>query len=232
MANKRYDQFSAGTPTDSRILLHAEPTTGALEKCTIADLVAPVPPLWYMVPVLQKMGSPIINYPALVNNMYTGGVLSPFNQQGYYYAIWLPDCTVTGISYWIWRASVSTAANFNGFGLHSASGNVLTNIALTANDNNFFKGTTLTWRNAPFTSTVIVTAGIYYISVMHCYSAESTTPQLASNAILNIVTGVSAQNTTNTFLAYYIGALTTLATTVTLGSGYGIPGLVPTMYVY
>ncbi len=43
MANKRYDEFSAGTPSGSRLILHADPSTGDLEKATIAELpFAPV----------------------------------------------------------------------------------------------------------------------------------------------------------------------------------------------
>jgi hypothetical protein len=38
MANKRYDEFAAGTPSGSRLILHADPSTGDLEKATIAEL--------------------------------------------------------------------------------------------------------------------------------------------------------------------------------------------------
>ena len=43
MANKRYDEFSAGTPTGTRIILHGDPSTGALEKADIDTLFAQAP---------------------------------------------------------------------------------------------------------------------------------------------------------------------------------------------
>lgn len=39
MANKRYDQFTAQTPDNSRILLHGNPSTGDLHKCTLLELL-------------------------------------------------------------------------------------------------------------------------------------------------------------------------------------------------
>lgn len=39
MANKKYSQFTAGTVSNAKILLLADPTTGALEKVTVEQLV-------------------------------------------------------------------------------------------------------------------------------------------------------------------------------------------------
>ena len=38
MANKRYDEFTPGTPDGARLILHADPSDGSLESATIAEL--------------------------------------------------------------------------------------------------------------------------------------------------------------------------------------------------
>lgn len=38
MANKRFDQFTSGTPTGDRIILHADPSTGEVKKAAISEL--------------------------------------------------------------------------------------------------------------------------------------------------------------------------------------------------
>lgn len=38
MANKRYDQFTTLTPTPDRIILHADPATGELNKAPLSDV--------------------------------------------------------------------------------------------------------------------------------------------------------------------------------------------------
>lgn len=43
MANKTYDQFTPGTPTGSRLILHGAPSDGTLESATIDDLFAQSP---------------------------------------------------------------------------------------------------------------------------------------------------------------------------------------------
>lgn len=42
MANKKYNEFTAGTPAGTDIILFADPVTGALEKVTIDGLTAGV----------------------------------------------------------------------------------------------------------------------------------------------------------------------------------------------
>jgi len=38
MANKRYDEFTPGTPDGARLILHADPSDGSLESATISEL--------------------------------------------------------------------------------------------------------------------------------------------------------------------------------------------------
>jgi hypothetical protein len=92
-------------------------------------------------------------------------------------AMWLntPE-TITGIKFYQGTQGSFTGDNFNGIGLYSYSGGTLTQVAVTANDPNIWKGTSGTWQTVAFVSPVALNAGVYFYCMLYNNSAETTPP--------------------------------------------------------
>ena len=176
MANKRYDQFTTLAPTGSRILLHADAATGALNKCTVTALTGLQYPIHPFVALGKLMGWNIINT-ALSNNPLDYASTNFFvNQQAAFQIVYLPDCTATGIQWFRSVAAAYTPNNFNGAALYSFNNTTtITQVAISANSSNGFT-TASTLAQFPFTAPVAITAGLYYIAFLYCYSAKTQDP--------------------------------------------------------
>lgn len=100
-----------------------------------------------------------------------------------YNAAWLnsPE-TITGIKFYQGTQGVFTGNNFNGIALFSYSAGVLTQVAITANDANIWKGTSNTWQTVAFTTPVALQPDIYFYCFMYS-NDEVATPTPTAPAI-------------------------------------------------
>jgi hypothetical protein len=95
-------------------------------------------------------------------------------------AYYLPQSvTITGVKFYQVVQGVYTGNNYNGVGLYSYSGGVLTLVASTTNDANFWTSAT-GWVTKPFSSTYSASAGTYYIGLLYSSSAQTTAPTIAA----------------------------------------------------
>jgi len=109
--------------------------------------------------------------------------------------------TLTGAVFFSAVQGNFTANNTNSIGLYSYSGGTITKIAETANDGNIWKNTSNTWVQVPFSSTVTVAPGLYFIAACYSSSSQTTAPSIGRGNIM--LSG--AQNsplTTNSFKLY------------------------------
>ena len=176
MANKRYDQFTAGTAAGTDITLFANPSTGALKKTTISSLIPVSYPIAPFVQLGKLFGWNIINTANSFNWFDYGTTNFMVNQQASYTAIYLPDCTATGIQWFKAVAAAYTPNNFNGAALYSFNNtSTLTQVAISANSSTGWT-TASAIAQFPFTSTIALSAGIYYIALLYCFSAKTQDP--------------------------------------------------------
>lgn len=97
MANKRYDQFPAGTYDPTKIFLQADPLTGALEKVNLPTIPTGLPYTLYNANLSQSgTSNPTVNL--LVNNSpYTVAITR--NAPGQYFVIFSPTLNINNIFY-------------------------------------------------------------------------------------------------------------------------------------
>lgn len=129
---------------------------------------------------MQALGSAIkaqtLGTDGLINITTTTAMV---DGQRLYNAIWLPRAeTITGVKFYQGTQGNFTGDNFNGIGLFSYSEGVLTQVAVTANDANIWKGTSGTWQTVAFTTPVALQPGLYFVCYMYSNSAESTAPTI------------------------------------------------------
>jgi hypothetical protein len=218
MANKRYDQFTTATPTTSRISLHADAATGALNKCTIGDILNLSTATGNIATILQALGSPIKGITGdrtVPDNLAAANMAS---QTIFLAAVYLPACTVTGITFLMNTPGIYTANNYNGVGLYSYSAPTATLVASSTNDGNMWKQSGNNNYQKAFTSTAVITAGVYFAAYLYCSSAQTTAPQLYSYPVYN-GTGMNAWFTTNNTRVFgSIASQTTLPSTINMST--------------
>lgn len=98
---------------------------------------------------------------------------------------WVPvyltvSATITGVKWYQQTAGSYTATNFNGVGLYGvdASNGVLTQLAVSADDGNIWKGVGGSFYSKAFTGTVALSPRLYFIALLYCQSAQTTAPVL------------------------------------------------------
>lgn len=185
MADKRYDQFTTGTPTGSRITLHADASTGTLEKCTLQEIINLNQLVYPFITCNQALGSPLINFPAIFTTGNVSSSLALGVRQAFWNAIWLPAGTITGALFSTITTGVFTANNYNGVVLYSISSPNIIPIADTGNNANIWKQTIQAWHQFAFSSPVTVTTGWYMLGVEYSSSAATTAPAIGSFNINN-----------------------------------------------
>lgn len=182
MSNKRYDQFSTGTPTGSRIMLHADPTTGALEKATVTQIIENASPYDNMFIKLQTLGIQPKAHIGGVNIFQQGAIASVTNNTLFLFPVPTPAFTCTGVYYQLRVSGIFTGNNFNGFALYEIQSGQFVKIAETANNANIWKGTAQIYLTVAFTSTIALTNSIYWIGCLWNASAVTTAPSVISVA--------------------------------------------------
>jgi hypothetical protein len=100
--------------------------------------------------------------------------------------------TITGVAFVQITQGVYTANNYNGVALYSNSGGTLSLVASSANNGALWKNANNTYHAEPFSATVAVQPGSYYIAFILNESAMTTNPVVAagvaaSSSILSIL---------------------------------------------
>jgi hypothetical protein len=232
MSNKRYDQFGAVTPTTSRITLHADPSTGALGKCTLGDILGLQTPAISFSNWFNGMGESIkyaiFNLPPIA---LTTGITATSGYQ-YNYAIYLPAGTYTGFWFALQTKGVYTASSYNGAGLYSTGSTGITLIASTTDDGNLWKANTNTITYKAFSSPITVAAGSYYLSFLHRSSAITTEPVFFE--VLNTVASYLIVPTSKPGLASWLpnANIASLYTTYAYGNMTAYPYNLPLVGIY
>lgn len=108
-------------------------------------------------------------------------------------AIYLPEpTTLTGVKFYQRTSGVYTADNTNAVALYTISGTTLTQVAVSTNNGNLWKGTSGTWQKEPFATPYVAAAGVYYVALIWNASATTTAPDIGAAQPLqggNINTG-------------------------------------------
>lgn len=136
---------------------------------------------WMQSQAFQALGSTIkgLNLAAPAISSATTSVALA-SQTMRFVAYYLPQSvTITGVKFYQIVQGVYTGNNYNGVGLYSYSAGVLTLVASTTNDANFWT-TTTSWVTKPFSSTYSASAGTYYIGLLYSSSAQTTAPTIAA----------------------------------------------------
>lgn len=130
---------------------------------------------------LKAMGSSIKYLP--IWDMQTGVGSSALTDGNVYTIKFYVDKadTITGVRAFMKTQGVFTGDNFNGAALFSVAGGVHTRVAISANDENFWKANANTACVIPFTSSVIIQPGLYVVNILYNASSASTAPQIGSD---------------------------------------------------
>ena len=190
MSDLRYDQFTAGTPTDSRIILHADPSSGALEKCSIDDLSQVTWRSTSMLYWLQQLGSPIKAHVLGLNPTISSGNFAIVAKRLHLYAVPAPAITATGIYASYVSGASFTAANYCGYGLYEADNTTLSLVASTANVGSGFAPNNFSPLYFPFTSPVSLSNKVYWIATLFDYTGAA--PNITARATAT-ASGVPSQ---------------------------------------
>lgn len=145
-------------------------TTAMVQSAIVANTAD------YWIPIQKAMGSIILaqSFPA-INIVTTPGLGS---QSMIFQAIYLNKAqTLTGVKWYQATAFAGTGNQYNGFGLYSYSAGTLTLVASSTNDANIWKQTSNTYGTKAFSGTYSAAAGIYFIGILYCSSAVTTSPQ-------------------------------------------------------
>jgi hypothetical protein len=182
------------------------------------------------IPILAPIQSPVfagfsllgsaIKYSILGNpNFVVAASANLLNQIRYIFPIYIAKTdTITGVKFYAQITGNFTGNNFNGLALYSYDGaGNLTQVAITANDANIWKGTAQTWQQVNFISSVTLNAGVYFIAAMYCSSSQVVAPAVGSgtNLPVNIV---GYDFTNNCKLSAQLGLQTTMPATDTTSS--------------
>lgn len=98
-----------------------------------------------------------------------------------YVAIWVPKAaTLTGVMFFQQFQGAYTSDQTNQVGIFQHNGAGTLNLLVASNDNgNLWKGAANSLIKEPFSSTIAVTAGVYWVGLLYNQSAETTFPRIA-----------------------------------------------------
>jgi len=142
---------------------------------------------------LNAMGSQIVAIPV--------GASSPFvmnkswsDLTAYWQAFYLPyPKTITGVK-WLQRTQGDyTAEDYNVIGLYTVSGSTYTQVRVTANNGDLWKGGSYSLQTVAFPTPYQADAGLYYVAWTYNVSAGTTAPNIycwnGSVGISQLITG-------------------------------------------
>lgn len=136
---------------------------------------------------LQELGSAIKGQSLGVNFGAAATALSLTDGRIYFQAVRIPvDATLTGAGTYLRTQGDYTADNNNRVALYSidAATGTMTQIASSTNNGNLYKGATNSYIKEPFSSTIAVTKGTYFLAWIYNNSAQTTAPQFLRAAVV------------------------------------------------
>lgn len=171
----------------------------------------------------RLLGSAMVAYPPAGGTELIQTSLSLTSGEIRFMPVYIPAAiTITGVKFHMWTQGVFTAASLNNtVGLYSYSGGTLTQVAVSANNDNLWKAASNAWASQAFSATYNALAGLYFIGALYRQSAQTTAPALGAMSS-------SSQNAPNTAdfansakLYSFWPTQTVLPTSVTMSGGLG-----------
>lgn len=163
---------------------------------------------------ITAMGSSVKAFNVGLEYMYPVTTQALLNQVCKFHAIYLPYAvTLTGVKFIQTVTGSYTGNNYNGVGLYSVSGGTITLVASSTTDNTIYSGGT-GLRSKAFSATYNAAAGIYYVALMYCRSAETTAPVIRQYALFNGLYNLDFTN--SNVMAGTVSAITALPSTQAL----------------
>lgn len=131
---------------------------------------------------IQAAGSPIKALTLGQTAPATAGYISLVDSTIYYELFYLPKAiTITGVRLAIGNATgnftISPTAD-NMIGIYSVSDGTLTRVAMSADNDNLWKGSTYTALNVPLTSSYSASAGLYAVALIYNGKTVTADPAL------------------------------------------------------
>lgn len=127
--------------------------------------------------------------------------------------------TLTGVKIWTRIQGSYTANNNNRIGLYTYSGGTLTLVASCANDGNLWQtAASNALMTKAFSSTYAAAAGLYYVGLLYCRSAETTAPQIVQGTSMNNTGQGTLDFTNSAKLFASLGAQTDLPSSTTMAA--------------
>lgn len=160
-----------------------------------------------------------IGYPVLSNTLTDG--------QARYVAVYVSKpMTVTGVTWWQTVQGSYVADQNNYIGLYSYSGGTMTQVAISANDGNLWKGGSNTWQTTAFSSPYsLTTPGIYFVGFVYNTSAPTTAPTIGGSNNLLSTTMASIGFSDSAKFSGSVSAQNTLPATQAMSGVTGIVGV-------
>jgi hypothetical protein len=142
---------------------------------------------------IRRLGSKVVGQPLNLSMNQVVGSMNATNQQG----IWsnlivYEDGLIDGLYFWQALQGAYTANGFNGAALFTLdeSDGTLTQVAISANNGNTWKGATQSRQAIAFTTPYDAVAGLYYTCALYCQSAQTTQPQIGvGSSMSNVAVG-------------------------------------------
>lgn len=170
----------------------------------------------YDLRLLQALGSTIKAVPIWGGMTHSGTMV---DAQAWFFPVYLPTAaTITGIKFFQITQGSYTADQNNYVALYTYSAGTMTQVAISTNNGNVWKGTTGTMVSVPFTSTYAAAAGVYYIGYLWNASATTTAPIIGCNISTITSAGVEFDFTNSAKLSCLISAQTALTTPITIST--------------
>jgi hypothetical protein len=154
-----------------------------------------------------------------------GETLSLTDGRVYYVLVDIYEAgTISNVSFVQTTAGDYTADETNYIALFTVDGDTLTQVAITANNGNLWKGTAGSYQTAAFTAPYSATAGVHAIGFIYSSSAQTTAPQIAGSSNVGyMITGLLPNHIA---LIEYVAAQTVLPATYVY-TGTNNPGTAP-----
>jgi hypothetical protein len=140
------------------------------------------------------------------------------NQRMFFSVVGLPRSdTITGGKWKQVIAGDYTSSNYNGIAVYSLSGGTATLVASSTNDGNIWKASANTVGSKAFSSSIVLSRGVYVVAILWCRSAIVTVPQLAYLGTSSAVSSIT--DYTNSYITSgYIDAQTSFPSSFNMSS--------------
>ncbi len=159
---------------------------------------------------------------------------APTDGQAKFIAVYVDRATtLTGVKFLQITQGVYTADNNNYIALYSYSGGTLTQVAISTNNGNLWKGSGDSVQTVPFVSTYAAAVGVYFIGYIYNNSAQTTAPVIgcSSNGAGSVV-GSSLDLTNSAKLLSVLNSQTALPSSQAMSGLSVSSGVFPWFALY